>query len=73
MANASRAAGVFAAISLGMSDQLKRCREKAEECDCHALISVDLAIKMGYVSLALEWHQLAKEVEIFQRRGSPSG
>ena len=50
-----------------MNGQLNRCRAKAEECERHALASADVVIKLGYVNLALEWHELAKEIEIFER------
>jgi hypothetical protein len=41
-------------------DQLDRYRAKAEECQRHALSSADLAIKLGFVTLALEWQELAQ-------------
>ena len=56
-----------------MDDQFNKCRAKAEECERHALTSADLMIKLGYVTLALEWHELAKEKsEIFEGRRSES-
>jgi hypothetical protein len=55
-----------------MGDQLSRCRAKADECEHHALISDDLVIKLGYVDLALEWHELVKEIGIFEARRSAS-
>jgi hypothetical protein len=43
-----------------IDDQLDRYRAMAEECERRARSSVDLAIKLGFVTLALEWHELAK-------------
>jgi hypothetical protein len=51
-----------------MHDQLRRCQAEADECQHHALMSDDLVIKLGYVTLILEWHELAKEIEILVRR-----
>jgi hypothetical protein len=52
---------VIAVMSSPMDDdQLDRYRAKAEECERHARSSADLAIKLGFVTLALEWHKLAK-------------
>jgi len=42
------------------TDQLDRYRAKAEECERRALSSDDLAIKLSFVTLALEWHESAK-------------
>jgi hypothetical protein len=41
-------------------DLLDRYRAKAEECQRHAQSLADLAIKLGFVTLALEWHELAQ-------------
>jgi hypothetical protein len=35
-------------------------------------MSDDLVIKLGYVNLALEWHELVKEIGIFEGRRSGS-
>jgi hypothetical protein len=42
-----------------MDDQFDRYRAKAKECERHALSSADSAIKLGFIALALEWHELA--------------
>jgi hypothetical protein len=50
-----------------MDDQLNICRAKAEECERHALTSADLVIKLRYVTLAIEWHELAKKESRYLR------
>jgi hypothetical protein len=55
-----------------MHDQLNRCRAKAEDCERHALTAIDLVIKLRHVNLALEWHELAKEIGMFEGRRSKS-
>jgi hypothetical protein len=59
--HSSRVSKIIAIMRSPMDDdQLDRYRAKAEECQLHALSSADLAIKLGFVTLALEWHELAK-------------
>jgi hypothetical protein len=43
-----------------VDDQLNMYRARAEECERHARSSADLAIKLGFVALALEWRELAQ-------------
>jgi hypothetical protein len=45
-------------------------RAKAEECRQHAQSSADLAIKLGFVTLALEWHELAKHRSRYLNSGA---